>query len=337
MSLLSGWLPTALRIAALVAVVVAVEPAGTGAGGRVRVPVALVAAVAVAVVVSIVVDNALAAAGAAARRGVVLGRCAWCSRWSRWPGGGRCGGGLVAAGAVVLAAASAASTVNEFVGYYPTVGAAFGELTGQPVPAQVGAGQLSSVDPKTRARAGRAVSTFPDTYSHFTHREEFVYLPPAWFRSGRKEQFPVIEMIGAEFSTPQNWIRAGDAVGDRRRVRAPPRRPRADPRLRRRVRRVHRRHRVRRRPARQLRGPPRQGRPGLHGRALRCRADGLGRRGLVDGRHVRGRPDRRASRTCSRHFLDISGDLGPNIGDQATTIMPRCTAATGPRGPRTTR
>jgi S-formylglutathione hydrolase FrmB len=210
-SLLSGWLPTALRIAALAAVVVAVVRVGDRRWWTRVVPVAIVAAVVVAVVASVVVDNALAMPETLPGEvwfwvGVVvfaLATMVWRGQvWRR----------AVAAGAVLLAAASAASTVNAFVGYYPTVGAAFGELTGQPVPAQVGASQLSSVDPDTRY--GRVVPVdIPDTYSHFTHREEFVYLPPAWFRNGRKEQFPVIEMIGAEFSTPENWIRAGDAVG----------------------------------------------------------------------------------------------------------------------------
>jgi S-formylglutathione hydrolase FrmB len=225
---------------------------------------------------------------------------------------------LVAVGAVVLAAASAASTVNEFVGYYPTVDAAFGELTGQPVPAQVGAAQLSSVDPRTSS--GRVVPVnIPDTYSHFTHREEFVYLPPAWFRSGRKEQFPVIEMIGAEFSTPQNWIRTGDAVVT------------ADD---------YARHH--------------------HGHApILVFTDASGGFTVdtecVDGPHgnsedhlVKDVPAYLAAHfgvaptgwgvagwsmggTCAldltvehpdvfTHFLDISGDLGPNIGDQATTV-----------------
>lgn len=209
-SLLSGWLPTTLRIAALVAAVVAVARRDRRWWTR-AVPVALVAAVAVAVIVSIIVDDALQQPEPLPGEvwfwvGVVvfaLVTMAWRGQSWRRP---------VAAGAVLLAAASAAATVNSFVGYYPTVGAAFGELTGQPVPAQVSPGQLSAVDPSTRN--GRVLPVdIPDTYSHFTHREEFVYLPPAWFRPGRKEQFPVIEMIGAEFSTPENWIRAGDAIG----------------------------------------------------------------------------------------------------------------------------
>lgn len=315
-SLLSGWLPTTLRIAALVAAVVAAGRFDRRWWTR-AVPVALVAAVAVAVIVSVIVDYALAMPEELPGEvwfwvGLVvfaLVTMVWRGQsWRR----------AVAAGAVVLATASAVSTVNEFVGYYPTVGAAFGELTGQPVPAQVGAGQLATVSPETTR--GRVVPVYiPDTYSHFTHREEFVYLPPAWFRSGRKEQFPVIEMIGAEFSTPENWLRAGDAVGT------------ADA--------YASRH---------------------HGRApIMVFADASGGFTVdtecVDGPHgnsedhlVKDIPAYMATHfgiaptgwavagwsmggTCAvdlsvehpevfAHFLDISGDLGPNIGDEATTI-----------------
>ena len=315
-SLLSGWLPTTLRIAALVAAVVAVARWDRRWWTRV-VPVALVAAVAVAVIVSIVANDALQQPEPLPDEvwfwvGVIvfaLVMAVWRGQsWRRF----------VAAGAVVLAAASAASTVNTFVGYYPTVGAAFGELAGQPVPSQVGAGQLSTVDRSTPD--GRVVPVnIPDTYSHFTHREEFVYLPPAWFRSGRKEQFPVIEMIGAEFSTPQNWLRAGNAIGV------------AD---------LYARHH--------------------HGRApILVFADASGGFTVdtecVDGPHgnseahlVKDIPAYMAAHfgvsptgwgvagwsmggTCAvdlavehpdvfTRFLDISGDVGPNVGDRATTI-----------------
>jgi S-formylglutathione hydrolase FrmB len=208
-SLLAGWLPWTLRIAAVTAAVVAVSRRGRHWWTR-RVPVALVVAVAVAMLVSVVVDGVLEQQDALPAEvwfwvGVLV--FALVTMLFRAPVRRR----AAAAGAVLLAAVSAVSTVNSFVGYYPTIGAAFGELTGQPMPAQVSIAQLSSVDPKTQD--GRVVPVdIPDTYSRFTHREEFVYLPPAWFRSSRKEHFPVIEMIGAEFSTPQNWIRAGDAV-----------------------------------------------------------------------------------------------------------------------------
>lgn len=209
-SLLSGWLPATLRVGAVAAVVVAVGRWERRWWTR-AVPVALVVAVAVAAVVSVVVDDALEMPEALPGEvWIWLGIAVFALVIAAWRGAAW--RRLVAAGAMLLAVVSAASAVNQFVGYYPTVGAAFGELAGQPVPGQVGATQLSTVNPKTRS--GRVVPVYvPDTYSHFTHREEFVYLPPAWFRPGPKDHFPVIEMIGAEFSTPQNWIRAGNAIG----------------------------------------------------------------------------------------------------------------------------
>ena len=60
---------------------------------------------------------------------------------------------------------------------------------------------------------GRVVSVdIPATYSHFRHRTELVYLPPVWFRTGGTVRLPVLEMIGGEYATPANWIRAGGAV-----------------------------------------------------------------------------------------------------------------------------
>jgi S-formylglutathione hydrolase FrmB len=315
-SLLSGWLPTTLRIAAIVAAVVAVSRRDRRWWTR-AVPVAIAAAALVAVVVAAVVDDVLAMPEQLPDEtwfwvGVVvfaLVTMIWRGQsWRRF----------VAGGAVLLASAAAASTVNAFVGYYPTIGAAFGELAGQPVPSQVGAGQLQTVDPETQR--GRVVPVFiPDTYSHFTHREEFVYLPPAWFRPGKKDPFPVIEMIGAEFSTPENWIRAGNAIETEDAFAA--------------------RH---------------------HGRApILVFADASGGFTVdtecVDGPHgnsethlVRDVPAYISAHfgvaatgwgvagwsmggTCAvdlavehpdvfSRFLDISGDLGPNIGDEARTI-----------------
>ena len=46
----------------------------------------------------------------------------------------------------------------------------------------------------------------------FAHRQELVYLPPAWFRSQSRPKLPVLEMIGGEFAAPDNWIRSGNAV-----------------------------------------------------------------------------------------------------------------------------
>lgn len=208
-SLLSGWLPLTLRVMAVAAVVVAVYRRDRRWWARV-VPAAIVGATVVTVVTSaIVADQIAMPEPLPVELWVWFGVALFALVVAVWRG--RVWRRVVAAGAVVLAVVAATSTINQFVGYYPTVGAAVGELTGQPVQAQVGPSQLSTVNPQTQN--GRVVAVYiPSTYSHFTHREEYVYLPPAWFRPGPKEQFPVIEMIGAEFSTPENWIRTGNAI-----------------------------------------------------------------------------------------------------------------------------
>ncbi|WP_459715540.1 alpha/beta hydrolase [Actinophytocola sp. KF-1] len=208
-SLLSGWFPVALRAAAAVAVLVAVARPGRRWWTR-RAPVAAALAAGLAVAAGMVADAAL-------RQPEPLPDEVWfwvgmalfalmaaLLRGAAWQRG-------IAVVAALLAVAAAASTVNAFVGYYPTVGVAFDDLAGVPVPAQIDRAQLSSVDPNTRH--GRVVAVdVPADYSHFAHRLEYVYLPPAWFRTGRKEHFPAVEMIGAEFAEPDNWIRVGGAV-----------------------------------------------------------------------------------------------------------------------------
>jgi S-formylglutathione hydrolase FrmB len=47
--------------------------------------------------------------------------------------------------------------------------------------------------------------------SGFRHRPEWVYLPPAWFSRDRPA-LPVVMMIGGEFNTTADWIRAGQAA-----------------------------------------------------------------------------------------------------------------------------
>jgi len=48
--------------------------------------------------------------------------------------------------------------------------------------------------------------------SHFKHRGEVVYLPPAWFSSSPPPPLPTVMMIGGEFNTPADWLRAGNAA-----------------------------------------------------------------------------------------------------------------------------
>ncbi|MFF2545752.1 alpha/beta hydrolase [Kitasatospora sp. NPDC058063] len=113
--------------------------------------------------------------------------------------------------AALLALFCAANSVNMATGYYPTVDDAIGELGGRPLPDQITVADLAKIHGKTRT--GRIVQVdIPDTASGFTHRQELVYLPPAWFRSQSRPRLPVLEMIGGEFAAPDNWIRSGNAV-----------------------------------------------------------------------------------------------------------------------------
>ncbi|WP_035793427.1 alpha/beta hydrolase [Kitasatospora mediocidica] len=113
--------------------------------------------------------------------------------------------------AALLAVLAGANALNAATGYFPTVDDAIGELSGSPLPQQVTLDQLGSLTGKTTT--GRIVEVdIPDTASGFAHRQELVYLPPAWFRSKARPKLPVLEMIGGEYSAPDNWVRAGNAV-----------------------------------------------------------------------------------------------------------------------------
>jgi S-formylglutathione hydrolase FrmB len=48
--------------------------------------------------------------------------------------------------------------------------------------------------------------------SKFAHRGELVYLPPAWFATNPPPRLPAVMMIGGEFNTPADWLRAGEAI-----------------------------------------------------------------------------------------------------------------------------
>lgn len=113
--------------------------------------------------------------------------------------------------AVVLAVFAGADAINISTGYYPTLGDAIGELSGEPVPQQMTLDEALKATGRTTT--GRIVTVdIPDTASGFAHRQELVYLPPAWFRSKNRPKLPALEMIGGEFAAPDNWIRAGNAV-----------------------------------------------------------------------------------------------------------------------------
>ncbi len=109
---------------------------------------------------------------------------------------------------------SAGLTVNSWLGYFPTVYAAWGQLTDAPLPDQADVAGIEAMRHKVVAPVNGAVvpvRSGPEP-SGFRHRGEWVYLPPAWFTSAPPPPLPAVLMIGGEFNTPVDWIRAGDAV-----------------------------------------------------------------------------------------------------------------------------
>ena len=211
-SLLTGWLPMMLEFAAAIALVVAVGWRDFHWRTRL-VPVIVAATILAGFLVATIGAPAAGitdplplsvwvwfAVSFCALLVLALG---WTSArwWQR----------LTAVLAAGLALVVCANSVNQFVGYYPTVGTAVAGLQGQQPPGQVSLAQIRK-DPQG-ARTGELVGvTIPATPSGFTHRQELVFLPPVWFRGSHRPKLPVVEMIGAEHSKPENWVRIGDAV-----------------------------------------------------------------------------------------------------------------------------
>ena len=100
--------------------------------------------------------------------------------------------------------------LNQWVGYYPSLQSAWGALTAGPLPNEVQASDQPSLR-NTEPATGKLVKVdISDAASGFTHRSEYVYLPPAWFAGDTPPALPVVMMIGGEFNTPADWIRSGN-------------------------------------------------------------------------------------------------------------------------------
>ena len=114
--------------------------------------------------------------------------------------------------AIPLVLVSALTVLNQWVGYYPTLQKAWGDLTSGPLPDQTDAKDLPGLR-DTHPDAGKLVAVdVPDGGSGFTHRTEYVYLPPVWFTGATPPKLPAVMMIAGEFSNPTNWIRTGNAI-----------------------------------------------------------------------------------------------------------------------------
>ena len=103
-------------------------------------------------------------------------------------------------------------SLNRWVGYYPTVPAAWNALAAGPLTDEIDSDTLASLR-NTTPETGKLVKVdISDSGSGFKHRSEYVYLPPAWFAGPTPPTLPTVMMIAGEFNTPADWMRSGNVV-----------------------------------------------------------------------------------------------------------------------------
>lgn len=214
-SLLSGWLPWTVQILVVLLIVAAI-------GWRTRrwrilwVPVAAaVAVVGTAAFAAYFDDSGLATDPPPAMLWVWIGLtlAALVVFVVGWPTAAWWRRGIAAL-AVPMSLLSLGLVLNQWVGYFPTAQEAYQQITAAPLPNQVPQEQLAAMRGQGPAmRTGKLVPiTVPDTASHFAHRQEYVYLPPAWFAGPTPPKLPAIMMIAGEFNTSADWVRTGNAL-----------------------------------------------------------------------------------------------------------------------------
>lgn len=217
LSLIHGWLPLSIEMLTLVVLAVGiVAPRHNRRWWRVWFPVVL----AVGVTAALLVRHYVVAAGLASDPPPVS-LCAWVGFAalaiavivSRGRGQRRWHAATTLL-AVLLSLTSAAVSMNAWLGYVPTVGAAWIEATSAPLPNEADRSTIASMQQRRAVPAAGVTVTvrIPDDRSHFKHRDELVYLPPAWFASTPPPALPTVMMIGGEFNTPTDWPRAGKAI-----------------------------------------------------------------------------------------------------------------------------
>ncbi|WP_319452402.1 MULTISPECIES: alpha/beta hydrolase [unclassified Mycobacterium] len=119
----------------------------------------------------------------------------------------------VALVAIPMCAMCVALVVDAWTGYLPTVSSAWDRANGAALPTQTDeAGAMDMRRLHRRPAQGTLVSVrIGDDASGFRHRDELVYLPPAWFAGDTTPALPVIVMAGGEFGHPADWPTTGGA------------------------------------------------------------------------------------------------------------------------------
>nr|WP_234901411.1 alpha/beta hydrolase-fold protein [Mycolicibacterium fluoranthenivorans] len=121
---------------------------------------------------------------------------------------------LVSVATVPACGLCAVLMINVWVGYFPTVNSAWTRLAAPAVPDQADRMTVTELQLAHAHPAHGVVLpvTISAAASRFAHRDELVYLPPAWFASNPPPKLPTVMMIGAQLNTPADWLRAGDAA-----------------------------------------------------------------------------------------------------------------------------
>jgi S-formylglutathione hydrolase FrmB len=213
LSLLHGWLPPAVQVIALVVVVGAIGWRRRWRGWPLLVALGIAAAV---TALSYWYITSIGVAGDPAPVSlwlwIAMGGFAVAVLLLGWPGARWWRRGLAVL-SVPLCVLCAALALNGWVGYFPTVLAAWDQLTSQPLPDQIDrlrvtAMQLEGTKPMNGVVVPVNISA---DASHFPHRQELVYLPPAWFNTNPPPRLPAVMMISSAFNTPADWLRPGGA------------------------------------------------------------------------------------------------------------------------------
>ncbi|AWT53273.1 alpha/beta hydrolase [Mycolicibacterium smegmatis] len=215
-SLVHGWLPIAVQATALLLLAVAIGRR-IPSWRRRRLPALVVAAAVLAAISHWYIDS-LGLAGNSGpfalwvwialtvlSLGVVAAGWAGARWWRR----------AVSVLAVGVCTLACVLTVNAWVGYFPTVDAAWDQLTDAPLPGQIDRLTVTRMQLR-HAKPANGVLVSVDIGSEasgFAHRGELVYLPPAWFATSPPPRLPAVMMIGSQLNTPADWLRAGSIQG----------------------------------------------------------------------------------------------------------------------------
>ena len=215
LSLMHGWIPMTMRVMAAVALLVAIARR-TRRWRLVWLPWALVAGAALTAAANwYIASEGLAGDDPAPHRlwiwiglsGVAAAVLLAGWRGARWWWRG------VSVSAVPLCLLCAALAVNLWVGYSPTVQTAWNQLTAAPARSDGSGHRRRDAEAGQGPRHGhRGAGQHQRRGVGVRHRDELVYLPPAWFASNPPPGLPTVMMIGGEFNTPADWLRAGNAV-----------------------------------------------------------------------------------------------------------------------------